>query len=72
MTHADRIRKALNRDEPEIDHPKPGSVWELFADRRLTEIEENLRNIRNRIDTLLWALVAAIALAIFRFITGSI
>lgn len=73
MTPADRLRHALKSPaEPELEKPKPGSTWELFADHRLADMEEELRTIRSRIDGLIWTIIAAVVLAVLNYLTGAI
>ena len=60
---AERLRTAIHKERPQLDKPKPDSTWELFADPRLTQSEEDLKTIRNRIDTLIWSVIGTIVLA---------
>lgn len=70
---AERIRNALRSpDPPGLDQPKPGSYWELAADTRIRQIEEELHSIRKSLDGLIWTIVGTVVLAVLNYLTGAI
>lgn len=67
---SERLRAALAKQaEPQLDRPKPGSTWELFADERLTHIEADIAAIRSRVESIVWAVIGAVALGAIKFVT---
>lgn len=70
---AERIRNAIRSPEPPgLDQPKPGSNWELIAERRITELESDIAAIRGSINGLIWTVIGAVALAVLNYLTGAI
>ncbi len=59
MTNAERIRTALQRSSDPVDLG-PGTAYEALTRAKVDDLESDLRELRGRVDTLLWGVIAAV------------
>lgn len=67
--NVDRIRKAIEARKPPIDLT-PGTAYEAMTRGKVDDLEADVRELRGRVDTLLWAVIAAVVVGIVKSVGG--
>lgn len=70
MSNAERIRTALTKSSEPLD-VSPKSAYEALTRAKVDDLEADLRELRGRVDTLLWGVIGAVVIGVvMQFIGG--
>lgn len=68
-SNAARIRAAIEQRRPPIDL-SPGTAYEAMTRGKVDDLEADVRELRGRVDTLLWSVIAAVVVGVVKMIGG--